>query len=166
MATSSMIVRKQVALATALPQLKAPLLGLALVLLHVGLASLGLAFGRLNVCAMTIGALDGTMLSVIAVARLRGHLQAGITGMLSGVSLDSLANGQTIVTKAAQTIHALVDTVIDSLGYLGDETTHKAIENATIEGIWIAIIVVLATLIVNFMSGASSDPVEPAVNHS
>jgi len=160
MATAMMTIRKQAAWATLLPQLRAPLVGLALVLFHVGLGSLGLAIGRLNICAMTMGALDGTMLSVIAVARLRGHFQAGITGMLSGVSLDSISSGQTIITKAAQTIHSVVDSILGSLGTFGDEPTHKALEAATIEGIWIAVIVVLATLVVNFIASAPADAAE------
>jgi hypothetical protein len=159
MATPSLAIRKPAATAL-LPQLEAPLLGLALVLFHVSLGWLGLAIGRVNVCAVALGALDGTILSVIAVARASERFQAGMTGLLSGVSLDNIASGQTLITKAALTIHGIVDSVLESLGGIGDEATHKAIAGASIEGIWIAIFVILATLIVNFTTGALAVPRE------
>jgi hypothetical protein len=158
MATPSLAIRKPAATAL-LPQLEAPLLGLALVLFH-SLGWLGLAIGRVNVCAVALGALDGTILSVIAVARASERFQAGMTGLLSGVSLDNIASGQTLITKAALTIHGIVDSVLESLGGIGDEATHKTIEGASIEGIWIAIFVILATLIVNFTTGALAVPRE------
>jgi hypothetical protein len=155
MATPSMTIPKPAA-PEFLLQLQAPLLGLTWVLFHVGLGWLGLAIGHLNACAVAAGALDGTILSVIAVARASESFQAGITGLLSGLTLDNLAGGQTLVTKAAQAIHGMVDSILESFGGIGDEATHKVLQGAAIEGIWIAIIVVLAACIVKWVNTSTT----------
>ena len=157
MATPSMTIPKPAAPAFLL-QLHAPLLGLTWVLFHVGLGWLGLAIGHLNICAVAAGALDGTILSVIAVARASESFQAGITGLLSGLTLDNLAGGQTLVTKAGQAIHGVVDSILESLGSIGDESAHKILQGAAVEGIWIVIIVVLAALIVKWVNTSITSP--------
>jgi hypothetical protein len=157
MATPSMAIPKPAA-PEFLLQLQVPLLGLTWVLFHVGLGWLGLAIGRPNLCAVAAGALDGTILSVIAVAKASEGFQAGMTGLLSGISLDSLAGGQTLVTKVAQAIHGFVDSILESFGGMGDEATHKVLQGAAVEGIWIAIIVVLAALIVKWVNTSTTSP--------
>jgi hypothetical protein len=154
MATPLMTTPKPAAPALLL-ELQAPLLGLAWVLFHVGLGWLGLTMGHPNVCAVAAGALDGTILSMIAVERASESFQAGMTGLLSGLSLDNLAGGQTLITKLAEAIHGVVDGVLESLGGIGDEATHKVIEGAAVEAIWVAITVVLAALIVKCINTSS-----------
>ena len=137
------------------PALQAPMLGLAWVLVNAGLGWLGLVTGHLNGCLVAAGALDGCALSVIVVTRTSDKFQGGIAGAFGGLGLDHLADGQTLIAKTAQVIHAVVDGVLAGMSAGGEEQAHAAIEQAAIQGIWTAIIVVLAALIAKWVQDSS-----------
>jgi len=141
--------------------LRAPVLGLVWVLSNVVLGWLGLAVGHLCACLVVAGALDGTVVSVIVVTKASDRLQAGIAGAFSGLGLDNVANGgQTLVAKAAQTIHSVVDSLMIGVGGTGNEKVHAEFEQASIQGVWIAVIVVLAALVAKWVqdSGRAAAP--------
>jgi hypothetical protein len=137
------------------PTLQAPMLGLAWVLVNVGLGWLGLAIGHIGGCLVAAGALDGSVLSVILVTRASEKFQGGIAGAFGGLGLDHLADGQTLIAKTAQGIHAVVDSLLAGMSGTDNEQVHKAIEQAAIQGVWTAIIVVLAALIAKWVQDSS-----------
>lgn len=137
------------------PALQAPVLGLSWVLINLGLGWLGLTAGHLGGCVIAAGALDGCALSVIVVTRMSEKFQGGIAGAFSSLGLDHLANGQTFIAKTAEGIHTTVDSLVTGISGVGDEQMHKAIEQATVQGIWTAIIVVLVALIAKWVLDSS-----------
>lgn len=135
--------------------LQPPMLGLAWVLLNVGLGWLGMATGHLTGCLVAAGALDGSVLSVIVVTRTSEKFQGGVAGAFGGLGLDHLADGQTLIAKTAQLIHAVVDSLLSGIAGPAEEQAHNAIEQAAIQGIWTAILVVLAALIAKWVQDSS-----------
>src|SRR5579884_1815169 len=90
--------------APSLPRpLQAPLFGLGWFAANLLAGWLGFAFGHSFLGAMLAGALDGSLISVIVVARASEKFQSGLTGLLSGVSLDKISSGggQTLVARLA-----------------------------------------------------------------
>ena len=134
----------------------APCLGLAWVLANVVLGWLGLAIGHMCACLVTAGALDGALLAVIVVTRASDTFQGAIAGAFGGLGLDNLGNsGQSLVTNTAHTIHGIVDTLVTGIGGPGHERVHAALEQATVQGIWTAILVVLAALIAKWLQDST-----------
>lgn len=140
------------------PTLQAPMLGLAWALMNVGLGWLGLAVGHVNGCLLAAGALDGSVLSMIVLTWTGEKVQGGIAGAFGGLAsasllgLDHLAGGQTLIARAA---HVVVDSMLAGMVAPGKEYPHAAIEHAAIQGIWTAIIVVLAALVAKWMQDSS-----------
>lgn len=135
--------------------LQAPMLGLAWVLVNVALGWLGLAIGHPGGCMVAAGALDGSVLSVIVVTRTSEKFQGVIAGAFGSLGLDHLADGQTLIAKTAQGIHAVVDSLLAGMSGTDNEQVHKAIEQGAIQAVWTAIIVVLAALIVKWVQDSS-----------
>ena len=129
--------------------MRAPLTGTAWVLLNIALGWAGQASGHLTFCSIVIGAVDGAVISMVVVGAASHRLQASLAGVLSGIGIHNFSGGgESMVTQAAQRIHAMVDVVLDSTS--GDarcEQLHKAVELAAIQGAWIAIFVILAALL-------------------
>ena len=123
--------------------LRAPLLGLVWVLSNILLGWAALATSHPAVGSLTAGAMDGTILSVIVVARASNRFQSGATGLLGGLGLDALTNnGQTLVTKTVNAIHGIADTLVVSISGPGNEQQHMALEAEIVLAVWVAIIFV------------------------
>jgi hypothetical protein len=132
--------------------LRAPVLGLIWVLLNIVLGWSASTTNHPAFGFLTAGAMDGTILSVIVVARASHQFRSGATGLLGGLGLDALTNnGQTLVTKTANAIHEITDTLVVSISGPGNEPQHRALEAEIVLAIWVAIIVVLAALIVKWV---------------
>src|SRR5271167_2537543 len=77
-----------------------PLMGGLWVVINVALVYLGLHLPYSLPCSLLAGILNGTLLSVIAVAKASARFQAGVTGLLSGFSLSGLRSDGSLLSKA------------------------------------------------------------------
>jgi hypothetical protein len=132
--------------------LRAPVLGLIWVLSNIVLGWSAFTTNHPALGFLTAGAIDGTILSVIVVAKASHQFRSGTTGLLGGLGLDALTNnGQTLVTKTANAIHEIADTLVVSISGPSNEQQHLALEAEIVLAVWVAIIVVLAALIVKWV---------------
>jgi hypothetical protein len=97
------------------------------------------------------GILDGTIISVIAVAKASDRFQAGTTGLLSGLSLSGLRSDQSLLALAVDKIHALVDAFLVALNIQTSEELHLKVANSVLCVFWTALLVVLASLIAEWI---------------
>jgi hypothetical protein len=137
--------------------LTAPLLGLAWVALNLVVEWLGLSLGHSTAFSMAIGGIDGMVVSVIVVAKLSQKFQAGMTGLLSGFSVDSAMGGgsSSVVGKVAEGVHV----ILDNMQLLpGAELMHAQLQAAVIQGMWTAVVVVVAALLVKWAQDAAAAP--------
>src|SRR5580698_7510844 len=86
-----------------------PLMGGLWVVINVALVYLGLHVAYCLPCSVLAGILNGMLLSVIAVAKASDRFQAGVTGLLSGLTLSGLRNDGSMLAKATQSVHVFVD---------------------------------------------------------
>jgi uncharacterized transporter YbjL len=93
------------------------------------------------------GLLNGTLLSVIVVSMASERFQAGATGLLGGLSLSGLRNDGSMIWKAMQGIHRIVDSALGALGVQGGEKLHNAIEQEALYMVWTSLFVMLASLV-------------------
>ena len=128
-----------------------PLLGGLWVVVNVLLVYLGLHIAYAMPCCLLAGILNGTLFSVIAVAKASARFQAGATGLLSGLSLSSLRSDGSMLSRAAQSLHVFVDQSMHALGFEFTEQVHKQIEQQALYIIWTTVFVVLASLIAEWV---------------
>jgi hypothetical protein len=139
--------------AAALTQpLQAGLVGLLWVLFNILLVWLGARTQHPGSCSIAAGGVDGAILSVIAVTKVSARFRSGATGLLGGISMTSLKSDASLLTSCAQTIHSFVDRTLTALNLAVDEGWHDQIEHAVIWTLWVAILVVLASLIAEWAS--------------
>src|SRR5579863_2886142 len=128
-----------------------PLMGGLWVVINVLLVYLGVHVAYALPCCLLAGILNGTLLSVIAVAKASARFQAGATGLLSGLSLSGLRSDGSMLSKATQGVHAFVDQALHALGIDVVEQVHKQIEQQALYIIWTTVVVVLASLIAEWV---------------
>jgi hypothetical protein len=128
-----------------------PLLGGLWVLLNVGLGALGIYIDWPILCAFLAGLMNGSLLSVIAVATASERFQAGATGLLGGFSLSALRSDGSMVWKAVQGLHRFVDTALQAMGIEINESWHRAIELEVLYMLWTIVFVVLASLVAEWV---------------
>jgi hypothetical protein len=128
-----------------------PLLGGLWVVVNVGLAVLGIYIHWPGTCSFVAGLLNGTLLSAAAVALASERFQAGTTGVLGGLSLSGLRSDGSMIWKATESIHGLVDQLLRSLGIEIKETLHHAIEQEALYMIWTMVFVVMASLVAEWV---------------
>ena len=121
------------------------------VLANVALASLGIYIDWPILCAFLAGLMNGSLLAVIAVAMASERLQAGTTGLLGGLTLSAARNDGSMVWKAMQSLHGFVDNAFRALGIVVNERVHHAIEQEALYMIWTIVVVVLASLVVEWV---------------
>jgi hypothetical protein len=128
-----------------------PLLGGLWVIINVGLAALGIYINWPGTCSFVAGLVNGTLLSVVAVALASERFQAGATGLLGGLSLSGLRSDGSMIWKAMESIHNLVDHALRNMGIEVNEKFHHAIEQETLYMIWTMVLVVMASLIAEWV---------------
>jgi hypothetical protein len=124
-----------------------PLLGGLWVVANVALGGLGIYIDWPVTCAFLAGLLNGTLLAVIAVAMASARFQAGATGLLGGLTLSGLRNDGSMVWKATRGLHVFVDNALHALGFVVNEKLHHAIEQEILYMVWTVVLVVLASLV-------------------
>ena len=128
-----------------------PLMGGLWVVINVLLLYLGLHVAYALPCCLLAGIVNGTLLSVIAVAKASARFQTGATGLLSGLSLSGLRSDGSMLSKATQGVHVFVDQALHALGIDVVEQVHKQIEQQALYIIWTTVFVVLASLIAEWV---------------
>ena len=128
-----------------------PLMGGLWVVINVALVFLGLRVAYCLPCSVLAGVLNGMLLSVIAVAKASERFQAGVTGLLGGFSLSGLRNDGSVLSKATQGVHVFVDQLLHSWGVEYSEPIHQHIEMEALYIIWTTVLVVLASLIAEWV---------------
>jgi len=133
-----------------------PLLGALWVAANVILVGMGTQIQYPMSCSFVAGIVNGTILSVIAVAKASQRFQAGTTGLLGGLSLSGLRSDGSMIWKATKALHAFVDQAMGGMGF-GDEKLHQQIEQQTLYIIWTTIFVVMASLVAEWVRAAKSE---------
>ena len=128
-----------------------PVLGGAWVVANVGLGSLGIYVGWPIRCAFAAGLINGTLLGVIAVATASVRFQASATGLLGGLSLSGLRNDGSMIWKATQGVHSLIDNTFRAMGIEVNEKLHDAIAQETLYMVWTMVFVVMASLVAEWV---------------
>ena len=132
-----------------------PLMGAGWVAVNILLMGLGTQLSYPMSCAFAAGMIDGTVLSVIAVAKASERFQAGTTGLLGGLSLSGLRNDGSMMWKAMQGVHGFVDGVLHGLGV--PENVHAEIGREMLYIIWTTIFVVMASLVAEWVRTTRTD---------
>jgi len=133
-----------------------PVFGVLWVVVNVSLVGLGTYTHRPFTCSFLAGLINGTALSVIAVAAASERFQAGATGLLGGLSLSGLRSDGSMISKAMQNLHGLADTVLQALGIESSEALHHAIEQEALYMVWTTLFVVMASLVAEWVRSARS----------
>ena len=128
-----------------------PLMGGLWVVANVGLGALGIYIDWPILCAFLAGLMNGSLLSVIAVATASERFQAGTTGLLGGMTLSALRSDGSMVWKLTQGLHVFVDGVFQALGIQIGERLHRSLEQEALYMIWTIVIVVLASLVAEWV---------------
>jgi hypothetical protein len=131
-----------------------PVLGGSWVVANVGLVGLGIYVRWPGACSFLAGLINGTLLSVIAVAMASERFQAGTTGLLGGLSLSALRSDGSMVWTAMQGIHGFVDNTLHAIGIEGSENLHHAIEQEALYIVWTTLFVVMASLVTEWVRSA------------
>jgi hypothetical protein len=131
-----------------------PLLGVLWVMVNVALVGLGVYIHFPFTCSFFAGLINGTVLSVIAVAAASERFQASATGLLGGLSLSGLRDDGSMISKAMQNLHNLADSVFSALGIEGSEKLHHAIEQEALYMVWTMVFVVMASLVAEWVRSA------------
>jgi hypothetical protein len=137
-----------------------PLMGGLWVVINVALVYLGLHVTYSLPCSLLAGILNGTLFSVIAVAKASERFQAGVTGLLSGLSLTGLRSDGSALMKATESLHGFVDQALRSLGIEGTEQLHHQIQQETLYIVWTTVFVVLASLIAEWVLASRAESSE------
>jgi hypothetical protein len=128
-----------------------PCMGGLWVVINVALLGLGSYINWPISSAFMAGLINGTLLSVIAVAKASERFQAGTTGLLGGLSLSGLRHDGSMVSKGMDGLHGFVDNAFHALGIDGLEKLHHTIEQQTLYMVWTAIFVIMASLVAEWM---------------
>lgn len=131
-------------------------LGAGWVVANVILVSVGTLVSYPLSCAFLAGIVNGTVLSVVVVAKASERFQAGTTGLLGGLSLSGLRSDGSMIWKGMQVLHELVDRVLNGLSIPGSERLHHDIEQETLYILWTTIIVVFASLVAEWVRSTKS----------
>jgi hypothetical protein len=134
-----------------------PVVGSLWVVANVGLGSVGIYTNWVIPCAFLAGLLNGTLLGVIAVATASQRIQAGFTGLLGGLTLSGLRSDGSMVWKATQSIHGVIDGTLQAMGVALNEKMHDAIEQEALYMVWTMIFVVLASLVAEWARAARAE---------
>ena len=128
-----------------------PLLGVLWVVVNVALVSLGIYVHWPFACSFVVGLINGTVLSVIAVAMASERFQASAAGLLGGMSLSGLRSDGSMISKAMQSLHNLADSMLNTMGIEVNEQLHRAIEQEALYIVWTTLLVVLASLVAEWV---------------
>lgn len=134
-----------------------PLMGGLWVVINVALVYVGLHVAYCLPCSVLAGILNGMLLSVIAVAKASERFQAGVTGLLSGLSLSGLRSDGSMLSKATESVHVFVDQALRSVGMGSSEPMHHQIQLEALYIIWTMVFVVLASLIAEWVRSSRVD---------
>ena len=126
-----------------------PLMGALWVVVNVILVGLGTQISYPMSCSFAAGIINGTILSVIAVAKANNPFQAGTTGLLGGLSLSGLRSDGSMFWRGMQSLHGFVDNALRSFG-MPDERLHQEIEQERLH-FWTTIVVVMASLVAEWV---------------
>jgi hypothetical protein len=128
-----------------------PLLGVLWVVVNVSLLGLGTYIHLAFACSFVVGLVNGTVLSVIAVAVASEKFQASTAGLLGGLSLSGLRSDGSMIAKAMQNLHTLADSVLNAMGIEVNEQVHRALEQEAVYMVWTTLFVVLASLVAEWV---------------
>jgi hypothetical protein len=128
-----------------------PLLGVLWVVVNVALLSLGIYIHWPFACSFVVGLVNGTVLSVIAVAVASERFQASAAGLLGGLSLSALRSDGSMISKVMQSLHSLADGLLNAMGIEVNEQLHRAIEQEALYIVWTTLLVVLASLVAEWV---------------
>lgn len=131
-------------------------LGAGWVAANVILVALGTLIPYPMSCGFLAGIVNGTVLSVVVVAKASERFQAGTTGLLGGLGLSGLRSDGSMIWKAMQGLHELVDRALSGLSLPGSERLHHDIEQETLYILWTTIFVVFASLVAEWVRFAKS----------
>lgn len=158
MSASAQILRAMGKPVSGLPAaVQMPLLGWSWVSFNVAVVWFGVTYHHPVLCSVLAGGVDGTVVAVIAVEKASIRFQAGVTGLLGGLSLNQVDNGN-IMAKLAEKVHYFVDSIMVALKVAGPEDqTHGEIQGAVLHIVWTAMFVVLASLIAEWVRAAKAE---------
>jgi len=142
-----------------------PLLGAGWVAVNVVLVGLGTKVPYPLSCSFLAGIINGTVLSVIAVGKASARFQAGTTGLLGGLTLSGLRSDGSMIWKAMQALHGFMDSALSGLGIPGGEGIHHEIEQETLYIVWTTILVVLASLVTEWVRSTRDSELEQNVGN-
>jgi hypothetical protein len=132
--------------------LQAGVVGLLWVLFNILLVWMGVRTQHPGSCSIAAGGVDGAVLSIIAVTKISARFRSEATGLLGGISISGLRGDVSLLTSWAHSVHGLVDNALLALNLAPDEKWHNEIEHAVIWTLWVAILVVLASLVAEWAS--------------
>lgn len=131
-----------------------PLVGWSWVVFNISVVWFGITHQHAVACSILAGGLDGTAIAVIAVAKASVRFQAGVTGLLGGLSLGRSTN-ENVLNAVAEKIHAIVDWAMNEVG--PDSPIHGEVQGAVLRMVWTAMFVVLASLIAEWVRSAREE---------
>jgi hypothetical protein len=133
-----------------------PLLGVLWVVVNVSLLGLGAYIHWPFACSFVVGLVNGTALSMIAVSVASERFQASTAGLLGGLSLSGLRSDGSMIAKAMQSLHAVADSVLNAMGFEVNEQLHHALEQEAVYMVWTTLLVVLASLVAEWVRSSRS----------
>ena len=133
-----------------------PLLGATWVVVNVALLGLGTQIAYPMSCSFAAGIINGTILSTVAVVKASERFRAGTTGMLGGLSLSGLRKDGSMIWKGTEQLHSLIDQLLAGLGFTS-ERWHHAIEQEVLYLIWTTVLVVMASLVAEWILSAKAE---------
>ena len=137
-----------------------PLLGAAWVAANLLLIALGAQTSLPLVWSLIAGVLNGAILSVVAVAKASARFQSGTTGLLGGMTLSGFRNDGSIIAHVVGALHQFVDNALQGMPILGDELLHDRIVRVVVYTIWTTILVLMASLVVQWVKDARREQTE------
>ena len=145
--------------------LQAGFAGLLWVLFNLLLVWLGAKSQHPGSCSIAAGGVNGALLSIIAVTKVNARLRSGATGLLGGISASAFDTDASLLTKWAGSIHASVDHLLTALSVAGDEKWHDQLESAIVWIVWVTILVVLVSLLVEWASASWRESLANQIGH-
>ena len=138
------------------PAVAAALLGLFWVIFNILVVWLGVTYGYSLACPVVAGGVDGAAVAIIAVKKASSRFQAGVTGFLGGLGLNRLESGSTFASKAAEKVHHFVDWLLGVIAP-ASESVHQQVEEAVLKIVWVAIFVILAALVAEWVRASKAE---------
>jgi hypothetical protein len=140
-----------------------PLLGGLWVVANVALGSLGIYADWPIRCAFAAGLINGTLLGIVAVATASARFQASATGLLGGLTLSALRSDGSMIWKATQGVHGMIDNTFRAMGIDVNEKLHDAIAQETLYMVWTMVFVVMASLVAEWVRASRAQTDEQAI---